>query len=66
MKRRRNVNPRVRRPLSLAAQLLISALVIALMTLLVLKGTDAIERLDAPADGMEESVPEMPDTTVAP
>ena len=63
--KRRNKNRGGSRPIPLAVQLLLSALLVAVLTLFVLRASNEIERMDPPAIEPAETVMPASDTTAS-
>ena len=63
--KRRNTKRGCSRPIPLAAQLLLAALLVAVLTLVVLRASDAVDRMETPAGDPSEAVLQEPDTTAS-
>lgn len=63
--KRRNTRRGCSRPIPLAAQLLLAALLVAVLTLVVLRASDAVDRMETPAGEASEAVLQEPDTTAS-
>ena len=63
--KRRNTRRGCSRPIPLAAQLLLAALLVAVLTLVVLRASDAVDRMETPAGDPYEAVLQEPDTTAS-
>ena len=63
--KRRNTRRGCSRPIPLAVQLLLAALLVAVLTLVVLRASDAVDRMETPAEDPSEAVLQEPDTTAS-
>ena len=63
--KRRNSKRGCSRPIPLAVQLLLAALLVAVLTLVVLRASDAVDRMETPAGDPSEAVLQEPDTTAS-
>lgn len=63
--KKRNTRRGCSRPIPLAVQLLLAALLVAVLTLVVLRASDAVDRMETPAGDPSEALLQEPDTTAS-